>query len=495
MKKTWSKINIGLLLAVITFGFTACGEDYFDVNTPSGYVKPDQLRMNDLLAPVIHSTMEGQQSAALVYGNYTQYFVSEGGGASGETELGSLWNQVYLYILPNLKEIKQKSAANNAIHFEAVADVLTAINLGIATDSWGNIPYSEATQGQANFSPTFDTQEAIYTEIFALLDSAITNLQAEDTSGFTMGSADLIYKGDTAKWLKAAYTLKARYQLHLVNKGVVSPNEILTTISNGIDSNDANFLMAYDEKNLNPWHSSEVLSKSTGNFHRDIASQLVSTMNGENYPFTSPGLTIDPRLPVFADNDGAADWRGYVSGGGGESPDGGAANTGFAANTYYTSNSSPLVLITYAEAMFIKAEAAFLANGGTTTSTGTTADGYDAYIEGVNASMAMYSVDGATYVSDANINVGVAALQLHHIMKEKYIHNFLNPETFVDYRRYDFSTDVFKGLTIRSEDDAEADYAGQWFRRASYPTSERNANSENVEANQQTPVTPVWWDE
>lgn len=44
---------------------------------------------------------------------------------------------------------------------------------------------------------------------------------------------------------------------------------------------------------------------------------------------------------------------------------------------------------------------------------------------------------------------------LNHIMKEKNIHNFLNPETFVDYRRYDFSDSVFKGLTIRQKLDLE----------------------------------------
>lgn len=34
----------------------------------------------------------------------------------------------------------------------------------------------------------------------------------------------------------------------------------------------------------------------------------------------------------------------------------------------------------------------------------------------------------------------------------------------------------------------------QWFRRASYPSTEVTRNRANFEANQQTPVTPVWWD-
>lgn len=39
------------------------------------------------------------------------------------------------YILPNLKAIKEKAAEANATHIGAISDILTAINLGIATDT------------------------------------------------------------------------------------------------------------------------------------------------------------------------------------------------------------------------------------------------------------------------------------------------------------------------------------------------------------------------
>ncbi|MCI2229237.1 SusD/RagB family nutrient-binding outer membrane lipoprotein [Polaribacter sp. MSW13] len=493
MRRIITKTIIALTLIV---SVTACSDEYFNTNTPSGTADVSELRMNDLLAPVIHSTMEGQRSAELAFGNYTQYFVGQGGVASGETTASGLWSQVYLYILPNIKVIKEKAAEKGATHYAAVADILTAINLGIATDTWNNIPYSEATLGQNNLFPKFDTQDQIYTSIFTLLDSAISALSSPDNSGIFIGREDLIYNGDTDKWLRAAYTLKARYQLRLLNKGTVTANDVLTTIANGFTSISDDFEMYYDDKNINPWYSVEVLSKATGNYHNDIASQLISTMNGDNYPFQSGLLTVDPRLSEFATNDGAADWKGYVSGGGGLSPDGVTnGNTGFVADGYYTSIDSPLMLISYAEAMFIKAEAAFLANGGDETSVGSTATAYTAYMNGIAASMNRYSVNGADYMADGAVAVGAGGLMLNHIMKEKYIHNFLNPETFVDFRRYNFSDDVFKGLKIREEIDTTGDYFGQWFRRATYPSTELNRNRENVEANQQTPVTKVWWEQ
>lgn len=492
MRRIKYKISLLVISLFIVYG---CGDDYFDVNTPSGTATEDQVSMGDLLGPVIHSTMEGQYSAEQVFGNYTQYFVSQGGIAAGRTEANGLWEQVYLRVLPNIKVIRNKAAESNSIHYMAVADILAAINIGIATDTWDNIPYSEAAEEVENVTPAFDTQESVYNNIFGLLDNAITLLQQNDTSDFPFNKGDLIYGGDTDKWLRLAYTIKARYQLHLVQKGIVSPNEVLETIDNGFTSNDDNFQMFYSDKNINPWYSLEVVAKATGNFHHDICKQLVSSMNGDYFPFTNPDLEIDPRLPIYADNGSADEWKGYVSGGGGNASDGTSANTGFAENTFYTSIDSPLVLITYSEALFIKAEAAFLASGGTTTSMGGNTVAYQSYIDGITASMEQYDVDGSEYLSDASIAIGEGNLQLAHILKEKYIHNFLNPETFVDYRRYDFSSDVFRGLEIRVDDgETDTEFAGQWFRRADYPSSERNRNPKNVSVNEKEPTDPVWWD-
>ncbi|MDP3313034.1 SusD/RagB family nutrient-binding outer membrane lipoprotein [Lutibacter sp.] len=491
MKKFIIKI---IIISLLVVGITACSNEYFDVNTPSGTAQPDQLRMNDLLAPVIHSSFEGQLSAELTFGNYVQNFVSQGGGAAGETEAAGLWSQVYLYILPNLKVIKEKAVVKGAIHYGAVADILTAINIGIATDTWDNIPYSQATQAPQNLFPAFDSQEFIYTEIFRLLDGAIIALESVDNSGIKIGREDLVYRGDKAKWLRAAYTIKARYQLHLTKiNGTAAATNALASIAKGFTSNSDDFQMFYDAKKINPWYSSEILARNTGNFHRDIASQLVSSMNGDYFPFQSGLLVIDPRLPRFATNNGAATWKGFVSGSG-KAPDGTAANTFFVENGYYTSINSPLVIISYAEAMFIKAEAAFIVNGGTPTSIGSTSTAQTAYMSGIAASMSKYGVNGTNYMADASVNVGTAGLKLEHIMKEKYIHNFLNPEAFVDFRRYNFSNQVFKGLKIREELLTESnEYKGLWFRRASYPSIELNRNSTNVLANRKAPTESVWW--
>lgn len=489
-------IKITAILTIILFGFAACSEDYFDVNTPANAVDIGQLDMKDLMGPVLYNTMMAQYSTTNVFGNYSQYFGGYGNQAAGRTDLSGTWNYVYLYILPNVRIIKEKAAAQDAKYYEAVALVIEAANIGLATDSWDAIPYAEASKPSQFPHPDFDSQEQIYNEIFTLLNQAIQLLEGADNSFIGMGNEDLIYQGDFNKWLRAAYTLKARYQLHLVQKGITTPNDVLASIANGFTSNSDNFLMNFPDDKLNPWYQNAILTRNTGNYYVAPNDQIISMMNGTTYPFESDDLEIDPRLPIIYQNEGAAGspWRGAMNGGDGSSSDGEPSNTYYKEGGYFTNATSPLILITYAEAMFIKAEAGFLANGGTTTSTGANGETYAAYTMGINASMEQYGADGATYLADGAVDVGEAGLMLNHIMKEKYITNILNSETYNDFRRYNFSEDVFKDLALRLEDDdTDSDYKGQWFRRAIYPVSEKNANPDVVAKYEQEPTVDVWW--
>ncbi|HXJ99467.1 MAG TPA: hypothetical protein VNJ50_11505 [Gelidibacter sp.] len=64
----------------------------------------------------------------------------------------------------------------------------------------------------------------------------------------------------------------------------------------------------------------------------------------------------------------------------------------------------------------------------------------------------------------------------------------------MDYRYYDFSDKVFIALKMCEEADSSDELAGTWFKPASYPSIEVTRNRAAVEANKQTPVTPVWRD-
>jgi len=493
MKNNIIKSILTLTLAFITVG---CN-DYLDVNTIPGEKTEGELGPKDLLAPVLKNTVLANYYAASVTSNYTQYFGSYGYGASAESSFASAWNVIYTDILPNIGLIKEKVASSGAIHYGAIADIITAINMSTAVELWGDVVYSQATQPEVYPYPILDDGETVYFEALDLLNSAISALQATDNSGLVVGTEDMIYGGDLDKWLRAAYTFKARMQLKLMKNGGTSASDVLSSINNGFTSNADNFKLSYaDAPSNNPYYTINVVQRSTSNFYYAPNDQLISLMNGSQYPFAT--ITEDPRLTaMFVKETGVGvpapstdPWRGFLNGGTGESSDGNGGNTFYKDGGYYTSASSPLILITYAEAMFIKAEAAFLANGGNTTSVGSTAESYAAYLAGIGAHMDMLGVSGGAYLADASVAVGAGNLALNNIMREKYIAHFHSTETYNDFRRYNFSPDVFKGLAVRLG-LPEDEYYGQWFRRGYYPENESNSNT-NITSDESSSVTSIW---
>ena len=352
------KNNIIKSILALTLVFLALScSNYLDVNTKPGEKDESELGLKDLLAPILKNTVLANYYAASVTGNYTQYFGSYGYGAAGQSSCASAWSVMYTDVFPNIGLIKEKAATSGAIHYNAIADIVTAINISTAVELWGDVVFSEATKPEVYPYPTLDDGQTVYAEALNLLNSAISDLQATDNSGEVIGDEDMIYGGDLGKWLRAAYTFKARLQLKLMKNGGTSASDVLASINNGFTSNDDNFMLSYaDAPSNNPYYTINVVQRSTSNYYNAPNDQLISLMNGDQYPFAS--ITEDPRLSaIFVKEIGVGvpapstdPWRGFLNGGTGESSDGENGNTYYKNGGFYTSDSSPLLLITYAEA-------------------------------------------------------------------------------------------------------------------------------------------------
>jgi hypothetical protein len=152
-------------------------------------------------------------------GIYSQMYAAEirSGSPISSSTYNNSWVGTYQTLYNASMAIKRCSAGGaeeGNYHTLGIARVLTAYNLGILTDLFGDVPWTEALQPGVIYTPVLDKQEAIYNSIFQLLDSAIVNLK-KDSKYASMGTQDLIYGGDETLWLKFAYGLKARYLMHL----------------------------------------------------------------------------------------------------------------------------------------------------------------------------------------------------------------------------------------------------------------------------------------
>jgi hypothetical protein len=84
-------------------------------------------------------------------------------------------------------------------------------------DLWGDIPYSEAFQGNAeepNTVPLYDSGASVYADAFLLIDQAIANLAK--SQGVSV-KGDILYGGSTTKWRKAAKSLKLKLLINTRN--------------------------------------------------------------------------------------------------------------------------------------------------------------------------------------------------------------------------------------------------------------------------------------
>lgn len=152
-------------------------------------------------------------------GIYGQMYSAEirSGEPTNSSTYDNAWTAAYndLY---NLKVIREKCSEGGSeegnYHTLGIAQIMTAYDLAIVTDMFGNVPWTEALQPGVIYTPVLDEQEAIYDEIFTFLDNGITNLEKE-TDFSSLGDQDVYYGGDESLWIKFAYGLKARYTMRL----------------------------------------------------------------------------------------------------------------------------------------------------------------------------------------------------------------------------------------------------------------------------------------
>src|SRR5437764_12533371 len=113
--------------------------------------------------------------------------------------------------LVDIKQIEAAELAAGDKQYLGIAQVWEVLDMAVAADIYGDVPYREAAGSVT--TPHLDPQAQVYGDLQALLTQAITNLGG---AGPGPGSLDLVYGGDAAKWIAVANTLKARLYMHTV---------------------------------------------------------------------------------------------------------------------------------------------------------------------------------------------------------------------------------------------------------------------------------------
>lgn len=470
------KVKLASMMALILM--VSCS-DYLDINENPN--KPSEVPMSLLMAQTSFRTGDNIQLVGNITSYYVQYLASPNAFGSKDVMDAAAydvtWQELYR-VMSDVSDILTMADEQNSPHYKGTAEILMAINLSLATDIWGDLPYSEAFTGEF-LKPIYDDDKSLYQVLTSLLNDALVNLNAAD-SELSPDTDDFIYGGDLSKWKKLANSLKARYLLHATNTGDATATDVLAAIDNGILSNADNGTIVYSDQGYdvyNPW-AKVAIDQESAILDGWISEQLADAMNGTTYG------TVDPRLPFMISATDDGEFIGVPNGEGrGTNVAISGERSVISRDTYYAANTSPILIITAAETRFIEAEAALAA--------GDKARAYDAYLAGIEQHMRMVGVGTAdmnAYINDATVSVGEDNLTLDLIMKEKYVALFLSPETWNDARRFDYK---YKDMTLPA--NLNPDLNGNYIRRLMYPDSETSRNVNNVPS--VTLLDRIWWDE
>ncbi|MBS0000078.1 MAG: SusD/RagB family nutrient-binding outer membrane lipoprotein [Cyclobacteriaceae bacterium] len=450
------KIFIVVLITGVLFT-TSC--EFGDINVDPTTLSSVQLK--DQLPVAIGQTVfnigtEGARAAGLIMQQYKgieaqqqqleRYIIDD-------NTFNNFWS-FGLYgggVLKDCKLLIDQGTEKEQPYYVGIAKVLLAVNLGYTTLCWGDVPYSEAfrgTEGTEFFKPVFDTQESIFANIQTLLDEAIVELNKPEVSGGP-GSDDLIYAGDPDGWIQTAYALKARYHLYLVKRDGQAASKAVSALNNAYGSlADESMFTAYGGRGAND-------ANPLGQF----GAQRPNTLAINDDFAETMDIKGDPRQPFYMANDGS----NYIF------------YTG-PSGLFWSSYTSPAPIISYSEQKFLEAEALL----GTGDATGSAI----ALEEAIEANMEQMGIDPADYGAYVAAYGNFTGLvsddeRLERILTEKYFAMYGQGffETWTDYRRtgYPDLEPIAGGVNGSNP-------SGVIPRRWTYPTDEKFANTENVNA-------------
>jgi hypothetical protein len=521
-----NKKLIGITLAAaLALSATSCNRDKFlDVNTTPN--SPTAVTMPVLLSSTVINTgflatNDYGRAAALL----AQQYAGIGNQPSAydvyllRGSFDNQWNfELYGGTLINSQTLIDLANTKSSPAYSGIAKLLKAYNFSIATDLYGDVPYSQALQGNANLHPRYDKQEDIYkgntalgiTGLIDLVKDGLADL--EKTSAIKPGIADDPAYGkatdNIAQWKKMGNMLLLKFANTIsLREPALATSIINAAASKAFTTNADDFEVPFGSAvgNQNPLYN---YNFSTRPDDQMLSQTILDKMNALNDPRLPIYFTPTPTVTTTVNTTGTTTnlpgplvagvptptkltFTGYINGNNITPP---SRPLGYRSryNTYIrgVTGEAPARLLTNAQRLFILAESA-LTLPGVTLPAGSTAQSL--YQDAIKASMNKAGLTDAAVVAYFAANPSVATLSTvpstaqEQIITQKWISWVGNGiEAYNDYRRTGFPS-LAPALNA-SGDDATLP------KRFPYPLSELTANggAEGQDASIRTSVK-VWW--
>lgn len=538
-----NKYKVIILSLLISFMGASCEDWLYDnVNEDAAHeVLPQQV------LPVVLFYSAQLQFDHAEYGAYLTQTLTTGGRnqtssfayKSGWGDFLTMnrhpqWRRHFYDIGVNAKEIIDEAHEAQAWNLELIGRTLRLMSTQMTTDLFGDMPRSEAYESN---SPHYDTQESIYEwmnqEIEELIGMYEDPTYTEAATNIPIDqSIDRVFAGDLNKWKHYTYALKARLLLRKLpnwENNAATCQAIITAVNRALEGWE-DVLYRFDGGNgaqNSPWGEAFGSTEQGGLGWEGRGNMLNSAVPTKYFMenilgvFEShnnlKGWAEDPRILAFMSarpgpsgtSDSGTEMR-YLD-----------TNIGmdvsYKVDNYptlfpevdgkkvsvYTQNTGYVPLFLEEELLLIKAEATYW-SGDKPTARSLTMQAAEINFDRFNLS----SIYGSSYTRYRNNYLGnetgtgnyvttyfpADGFNIGHIMRQKYVCLYLQPEQWTDMRRYNYSCDengiqydntyVYPGLK-RPNNIYEAHWGDDpkaWINRINYdPETEEKYNKAELE--------------
>lgn len=538
-----NKYKVIILSLLISFMGASCEDWLYDnVNEDAAHVVlPQQV------LPVVLFYSAQLQFDHAEYGAYLTQTLTTGGRnqtssfayKSGWGDFLTMnrhpqWRRHFYDIGVNAKEIIDEAHEAQVWNLELIGRTLRLMSTQMTTDLFGDMPRSEAYESN---SPHYDTQESIYEwmnqEIEELIGMYEDPTYTEAATNIPIDqSIDRVFAGDLNKWKHYTYALKARLLLRKLpnwENNAATCQAIITAVNRALEGWE-DVLYRFDGGNgaqNSPWGEAFGSTEQGGLGWEGRGNMLNSAVPTKYFMenilgvFEShnnlKGWAEDPRILAFMSarpgpsgtSDSGTEMR-YLD-----------TNIGmdvsYKVDNYptlfpevdgkkvsvYTQNTGYVPLFLEEELLLIKAEATYW-SGDKPTARSLTMQAAEINFDRFNLS----SIYGSSYTRYRNNYLGnetgtgnyvttyfpADGFNIGHIMRQKYVCLYLQPEQWTDMRRYNYSceengiqydnTYVYPGLK-RPNNIYEAHWGDDpkaWINRINYdPETEEKYNKAELE--------------
>ncbi|MCP4311536.1 MAG: SusD/RagB family nutrient-binding outer membrane lipoprotein [Bacteroidetes bacterium] len=457
-----------ILASVFVLAFFACTEDFEEMNTDPNELT--QVPYSSLVSHAQNSIVRAfypRQAGVVSWSRYEVRNVYVHGDRYEGTGQGQNFFNAYQGHLKDLQVAMKLAAEAEDDNWLAVAKIMTAFSYHIITDSYGDIPYSEALMADdvenPNIFPKYDSQQSIYADLIVQLKAANAMIDVDEN----IGGSDLVFSGDMMKWKKYANSLLLRVYMRMSRVDPTTAQAGIEEIAGNStsypvidDATDAAFKywLPEDATYRSPFYMLDTPEQRAVQ-QNSMAEYIVEFMKARND-------TV--RLAVYADtaaNNG--EFLGLPLGTLGFN----APDLSLEGVEEFQSDDTPTRLFRYSEVLFIYAEAAL--NG---WNVGMTAE--EAYNAAIQASFDEYGIEIGDYLSEPNVDFNSGADQRELIGDQKWCAMFPDGyQAFAEIRRTGYPT------YVATTEPVESLYPGNGvMSRLPYPYAEAIDNPDALAA-------------